>query len=655
MDRRYSTASRRDYVDSQLSRYRIDEKSGHSLRDIAWDVKSAFQLEKPPSAATIANDLKIIEERKQRNVLSDEASQLLHPDRFAEWRTRLFTAANGQPYETPDHQLAWFWLLYCLALKETLPEWVIEWFKDHDADLGEINDWVENQELLLTLWLLAPPRHGKTDLFRHACIFLMLINPNIRIMWQSLNLTVAQLTTAWIKRELESNADLINMYGPFYKDGNWSDKEFIIATRTINLASPTMIALGKTEGTLSRDADLIVVDDFVDEKASMSPTQVEKDVNNLKTQVLTRRETWTPVLGIGSHQRSIGGDAYEYMERHETEHADPTASAKTIFVKVKAHNYSRCRTSDNPDTPDDEIHGDWCILWPTMRGLWFLEAMRHDLGDVMYEVAYNQEARRSSITYFREETVYGDFQQPRWDDNLKRNADPDLSVGVGMVDRERSYGQRPACCGKPANALLVALGFDPAAGETRHAAESSLHVLGGCPHCERRYIIDDWHDRVSPERHPDIIDQFAAATRPHRVRIEINAYQKALARDPRLRRSAASRRYTIDEWQTDQRRDDPFIGVSNLNNHIEAGRLSVPFRSPHDQIRTKKLQRQMLSWPQKPNDMMFSLWLADLSLAELIAAHHNETPDYAPGYETMPQYLRDSARTVDLSAMWERE
>lgn len=649
MERHYSTTTRRDYIESQLPRYRVDEKSGHSLRDIAWDIKQAFGLETPPSPSTITSDLAEIENRKTTHRRSDRATELLLPENFPEWRATFYRNRNGEPYETPTHQFAWFWLIYCLATKNPLPQWVIDWYAEHDADLSDINEWVHTKKMLLTLWLLAPARHGKTDLFRHAVIWLICYDPNIRIMWQSLNLPVAKLTTSWIKRELESNQELIALYGPFQSDGTWSDKEFIVATRTINLASPTIVALGKTEGTLSRDADLIVIDDFVDEKSSISPTQVERDVSNVKSQVLTRRETWTPVLGIGSHQKSEYGDAYEYMEEHEKEQEVEGASAKTYFVKIKAHDYTKCKVGS--DFTEDERHGQWCLLWPTVRPHWFLEAQRHDLGEIAFELIYNQESKRTGVVFFREEVVKGSFPIPRYDDELKRFADATLTDPEnppGILDRTRSYGEVPACCNRSPNALFRALGFDPAAGETRHAAESSLHVLAACRFCLRRYVIEEWHDRVSPERHPDIIDSYAAITRPHRARIEINAYQKSLARDPRLRRSASQRKYSIDEWRTDERRDDPTIGVAYLHNHMEAGRFSLPYKTAMDQQRSQTVMRQMLRWPKTPNDQMFSLWLAEGCVARLLEEAEHEAPTLMPGYEHLPAYLRAERRTIDL-------
>lgn len=655
MDRRYNYHTRREHIFANFARFRLDKDSDYktsrntySLNEIAHDVAQTFGVS-APSPATISNDLAFLADRGRPKEPSKEALALLEPDDFPKWRKLLFRDPQGDPYETPLHQRAWFRLIVALALKEPLPQWALDWFLEQGEDLTDVNEWTFTQKALLTIWLLGPPRHGKTDLVRHAIIWLMCRNPNIRIFFQSLNLPVSKLTSSWVKRELESNQTLISMYGPFVSTDSWSDKQLTIATRTVNLASPTLVAIGKSEGTLSRDADIIFVDDFVDEKASKSHTQVESDVSNLKTQTLTRREKWTPVLGIGSHQVSVTGDAYDYMEEHEKAH--PSEYGRMAFVKIKAHRYAACQEGET----DDERHGKWCLLWPTVRPYWYLEAQRHDLGDLTFEVCFNQTSRTGMIVYFPEDIVRGDYTQPKLDDETMRFRDMDISaVKPGILDRTRSLGEIPGCCGKSVKLTLIVLGFDPASGETRHAAESALIVLGGCRYCGRRYLVDLWHKRISPETHPDTIDSFASRYRPLRVRIEINGFQRYLARDPRLKTSAALRRFIIDEWETGEARLDPMLGIPVLARLMATGKFSVPYCLPADKERIEPFLRQLLRFPQKPNDIVFALWLSDLSLSVLIEEVNN-TGEINWGWmnemDDMPEYLKEQRVVIDTTTM----
>ena len=643
--RDYSTRSRREHIQMNAARYRYDMRDGYSLREIAFDIKQAFELPKPPSPATIRNDMAKIASAKATHKITASAVELLLPENFTEWRAEHFEAPDGDRYVTPIHQLAWFHLIASLALKRPLPQWVVDWYKkETDIDL-DIDEWAEDPKWLMTVVILAPPRHGKTDLFQHAMIWLICVNPNIRIIWAARVLSMAEEVIGYVKRELEANGKLIARYGPFENEGQWSDTQFTVATRTRRMRAPTMRPQGKGSTVLSKDADIIIFDDIHDLKDAESPTQVGKDLRWMKTQLLTRREKWTPVLGIGSHQPAPHGDLYEEWERDQS--SNPNEHSRVRFVRLRAHRYDRCRPGDT----DDEKHGEWCLLWPEYRPFWFLEAQRHDLTDMLFEVCYNQEPRRGAITYFREKVVRGDYQQPVYDPELRRYRDPDRTQGVGILDRHRSWGMIPECCQLPAVMLLVTLGFDPASGETRHAAESALIVLAGCRTCGRRYVIDMWHDRVSPEGHPDTINVYANQHSVWRVRIEINAYQKALARDPRLRDYARLGRWIIDEWMTDEKKTDPALGIPLLSRYMEEGKFSVPYAFPQDQEKAEILLRQLTRFPLKPNDTILALWLADLSLSLLIHEMANNQPVHTGDDGDIPQYLLDQRVTVDMSDM----
>ena len=336
---RYSTSYRRSYVAQNLKgKYDYGNKDGYSLRDIAYDVKVAFSLEKAPSPSTIRNDIRITNEDKDKNKFgySDEANRLLEPKNFPEWRRLAFKAPGGKKYETPPHQLAWFNLIVALALKVPLADWVIDYL---DIEKLDVNDWATDQKRLMSVFLLAPPRHGKSDLLMHTMTWLMMRNPDVRIIWCGGKLEISELTTSWIKTELEINEFLIANYGPFEMEGDWSNRQFTIATRKTRMRMPTMMAVGKNTTILSLDADFIVVDDFVDLRASESPTQTAKDVRWLTSQLYSRREPWTPLFGIGSHQPSPIGDAYSSLDKHDDN--------EIKFIKMRAHDYKLCHTLED--------------------------------------------------------------------------------------------------------------------------------------------------------------------------------------------------------------------------------------------------------------------------------------------------------------------
>ena len=81
---------------------------------------------------------------------------------FKGFRDRYFLTERGKPFETADFHMRW---------------------------IDSILDAIENggQQMIL-----SPPRHGKTELLIHFCVWLICRNPNIRIMWVGGNEDIAK-------------------------------------------------------------------------------------------------------------------------------------------------------------------------------------------------------------------------------------------------------------------------------------------------------------------------------------------------------------------------------------------------------------------------------------------------------------------------------
>ena len=625
----------------------MGRKDQWSLKRIGLAVMEHFDLPKPPANATIKNDHFQNESRDHIDgEYEEEAERLLHPDNFAEWRSLHFRAPGNRVYETPKHQQAWFYLIRTLALKEVPPQWVIDYLGLEEALHGvDLTEWVKDPEQMLTIFLLAPPRHGKSDLAAHVIIWLICRNPDIRILWCGGKLDISKLTVRFVKAELESNEMLIEHYGPFENEGSWSENSFVVATRKTRMRSATLTAIGKGVTILSLDADFIFGDDMFDLKASLSPTQVNNDVLWVKSQLMTRREPWTPLLGIGSHQPSPTGDAYTHM--------DDDHDNDIFFVKQKAHNYDNCLPLEDGMTEDDR-HGEHCLLWASMRSFNYLDKFRRSLGDIAYEVCYNQDASQSTLQYFRPEVIRREYPQPVTSPTSGQYLDFNhYEERSGVLDSKRSFGYKlKYCCGSHNN-LVTCIGFDPAAGQAKGTSESALIVLQACKVCERRYLIDYWHKRQSPEKHPDTISLFASNFQVDRVRIEINAYQKALARDPRLKEASLKDRFIIDEWFTTDKKWDPGMGIPLLSRHMEQGRFSVPYMLPQDKQKAEALLTQLVRYPSEPNDVVMALWLADLSVVSLIdqgrvVVQRQLDPN-------VPQHILDQQVTINLDVLMNRE
>jgi hypothetical protein len=153
--------------------------------------------------------------------------------------------------------------------------------------------------------------------------------------------------------------------------------------------------------------------------------------------------------------------------------------------------------------------------------------------------------------------------------------------------------------------------------------------------------------------HPDTIALYASTFKVDRVRIEINAYQKALARDPRLTKAALDNKFIIDEWFTTDKKWDPTMGIPLLSRHMEQGRFSVPYALPQDKQKAEALLSQLVRYPSEPNDIVMALWLADLSITSLMDYGRIKVPRQLD--PNVPQHIIDSQVTINLDTLrnWE--
>jgi hypothetical protein len=630
-DRQYSKATRREYL--TLNRGRFDA-SGYSLRDIAYDVKVSFGLDTPPSPTTISSDFKWLDAQADAGARTATAEELLEPERFGEWRAHFFVAPNGQPYQTTEYHMALFWCVIALALKRDIPEWVIEYF-----DLPEnINEDVQSLKFLFTLILLVAPRHGKTELIIHAIIWLICVNPEIRIIYcQGITKTSREAMNL-IKLELELNEELVNYYGPF-KDDNvrWNNEEFTTSLRTRLAKSPTMRPVGVQTNVRSQDADIIIVDDPQDLDRATSETVMERDYRWFTMELMTRREPHTPVIGVGSHIPSPYGDLWSQLEENIEELS--LEGQRIIMRKLPAHIVDDCK-GDPHET---------CVVWPEYRTYGFLMAQKALLGEQMFDAVYQQNPRPEGLRYFDPEVMKSPYVPPTTPGGPPAPLPEDQSQ-YGVLDYERSWKEMPTCCSK----IIYAIGFDPAAGEGSGASESALIVKGICSGCQRRYYVDWWTKKQSPERNPDTIGSFFRSyPEVGRLRVEVNAYQKALSRDKVLREYSRTLRFNIAEWRTDDRKNDPKMGIPNLNRWMRDGYVSIPYKTQADRDYADRFTKYFLRYPRRPDDLVMADWLADGEAEEAVRAAKHDVPEYMPGWERLSEVLKDSVVEFDMSTIVE--
>ena len=248
------------------------------------------------------------------------------------------------------------------------------------------------------LLILSPPRHGKTELLQHLCVWLICRNPNIRIIWVGPNGQTAQDTVGAIREMLENNTSLITevcgpagSFAPVLRSGSkWTDARFTVATRTIlGMKAPTVTAQGKDAKLLSKDADLIVGDDIEDYDSTETPGARESGRTWFYTQLETRKQVRTAWFLIGSRQHP--DDLYGYLID------DPTWQS----IITAAHDQN-CRR----DPEEILAHVD-CMLFPEVNPyVWLYTKWKGALArgqEHLYEMVYlNNPQPEGMIQWTRE-------------------------------------------------------------------------------------------------------------------------------------------------------------------------------------------------------------------------------------------------------------
>jgi hypothetical protein len=498
---------------------------------------------------------------------------------FRRWQSESFTQARAAGYQRPPESE---------ALLNNFPAFRYECFKLTGTG-GRVapgsgyytpafqRRWAFELEQVLdaagTLLILAPPRHGKTEFVGHKLIQLMIRNPDLRVMWVSLNRETAGQTLSLVKRQFEDNTRLRELFlppGRTFKparSSTWSASSLTLATRTEIQKSPTLVAVGRTGGLLSRDADLIVLDDIINDASTMTKERRENDLRWFRTQVVTRRDDGTAMVVIGSRQH--------YDDIYSTLLADE-GNARVVDA---AHNEAACR-GEHPDPGPGAVSN--CLLFPELRSFESLQDREREVGRELYEMVYLNRPRTSGSMMFDPEVVKACINSNR------RIGLDDISPDCRLV-----AGLDPATKGYQAAVLWA---FDPTT--------------------QRQYLVD--LDNTKAAGISGALSLMRQWYRVYGLRywvLEDNAAQHAYLQDRETREWSQAEGVTIRPHTTGVQKWDRNIGVSAMARLMERGLVDLPFAGSDPTTRDKvsMLTAQLLSFESQPirketSDLVMAAW-----------------------------------------------
>ena len=499
-------------------------------------------------------------------------------EHFLAFRGRWFRTPRGRPYLTPPFQQRWV-----EAILRTLV--------------------TGGRQIIL-----SPPRHGKSELLIHVCVWLIVLFPNIRILWVGGNERIAQRSVGAVARFLASNEELAKEYlgpGGSFRPGKddgygWSKTEFTVGTRTHpEIKGATMTALGRGGTLLSLDADIIIADDIEDHQSTATAGARESTREWWTSQLESRKEEHTGLFMIGSRQHpdDLAGhllDNDEYESIVETAHDEAC------------------------DKPRGREHWDEhvdCMLFPEVRSFrWLMQQKRAAEtagGAQIYEMVYLNRSSAEGFQVFSAEKIH-----------QCRNP-------------QRTVGQIPA------EATRLVAGLDPS-GVGYQAAFLWAYTV----HPELRMWMVDLENRegggIAKAR--ETIRNWWEKYRVAHWVVEENLYHGGIVDDEQIREFAAVHGIRLEGFRTYRNKLDPRLGVTSLAPLFANRQIDLPYGDGESQAKVDAYVHQLIyydaSAPRNRNakagyksDLVMASWFP----MEVIRRAYDEAierveMDYRPSY-----------------------
>jgi len=418
--------------------------------------------------------------------------------------------------------------------------------------------------------ILTPPRHGKSEMVLRFITWIIIMFPNIQVLWVAANLDLAENMCTKLKGIFQKSEALQSAFLPPRKkfgDDNaprWRGTSFTLYTRTdYTLTSPTFTALGSSATIAGRNADWIGIDDL-EERKTIETADLRAKSRRKHAEIMERQEDHTGVCTIASRQHP------DDIPHHLMEMEGSSAWHVLVFP---AHD------EDCEEDPDDwdvllEILDTGgvltkhlgCMLMPEIRSYDWLMQQRDGTAALgmpgHFPLRYLQKPVPVEGTIF--------------DIPLIREKCLDKSRGVGMDELPP---------------MTLVAGLDPAPRGTQAAfcwgwLNGTLYMIdletqegGGVDGAHE--ILAKWDDAYDLKTwfHEDNSGQIDAWKND-------KAYQKMI-RDRHL---------DVKEHTTGKNKQHPEFGISAMATWYHAGRISLPYGTAEARRKVKELLRQLELW-----------------------------------------------------------
>ena len=406
--------------------------------------------------------------------------------------------------------------------------------------------------------ILTPPRHGKSEMVLRFIAWIIVMYPNIQVLWVAANKELAEGMTTKLKGIFEHTRALREAFLPpskkFGDDAapRWRSNSFTLYTRTDHtLTSPTFVGLGSSATIAGRNADFIGIDDL-EERKTVETSELRGKSRRKHSEIMERQEDHTGVVNIGSRQHP--DDIPNHLIDQEG------AEAWNVLV-FPAHDEIGC-------THDPEIYSEHvdCMLMPEIRPYSWLMARESETLALGLPGRFPLRYLQKSVPV---EGVIFDIPLIR-----EKCLDRSRGLGMGELPAMRLIaGLDPASRGVQAS---FAWGWD---GRTLHMIDLEAIQAGGVLGANK--VMSDWDDNWDLKLwfHEDNSGQ-------------IDAWKQVEV----LQDTIAERNLIVKPHTTGSNKHDAESGISSMASWYHAGRISLPYGTPSARRKTNMLLRQLELW-----------------------------------------------------------
>ena len=331
--------------------------------------------------------------------------------------------------------------------------------------------------------------HGKSLMMSVYITWLVVNNPNIRILLISETDRKAQMFLSKIKAILQHSPILKEYYGDLVGE-KWTDHAVTLKTRTDIFAEPTILATGAGSSTVvGTHVNVICCDDLVGFDAARSEVQRDRLLDWYRTSLMP--------CGLAGVKIIITGTRYHYIDLYQ-HHIDTFKYDTLILPAINPDGTALCSWLQ---PLEDTFDSNGNLL---VKGL---RTIRSDLGEIIFALQYSND-----VELLKEGNIikYNDIQ---WYDSLYHDENNQVYV-IRSDNRKIKIGR-------------ITIGNDPAISE-KSTADDSAYVVCGMGFDNNIYILESINKKLSFDKQINMVEHLVERWNPNEVTIEKVGYQAAL-------------------------------------------------------------------------------------------------------------------------------